>query len=323
MNDLKNCSETRSAGLSRSISLPQSLAVLLIASSVVLYSCGPSREEMEYKENASKIADSVSEYVSPIATDTINGITHNFIRTADLKLKVKDVLKTTEAIEDIVKQKGGYVSVNDLNSEIESQASVKFTEDSLKEIKRYITNNHLTIRVPNKQLDTVLRSITGMATFIDFSRLQSDDVKMKLYANKLAENRYNKFGRRIEQKSNSNTHKLSQNVNAEEQALEKQMLADEKSVQSFDMADQVNYSTVRLVLYQHALTVYETTPIPQVIEPYEPSYIQKLGLGFMKGFGLIKTFFLFLVESWGLILIIVALFFTTKKVMQHYNRKPI
>src|SRR6478609_7638469 len=103
MNDLKNCSETRYAGFSRRISLPQNLVIVSATVSLILNSCGPSREEMEYREKSAAIADSISQYVDPLATDTINGITHNFIRKAELKLKVKDVLKTTEAIEDLVK----------------------------------------------------------------------------------------------------------------------------------------------------------------------------------------------------------------------------
>lgn len=320
MNDLKNCSEIHHKGLRRRASLPQRLIVVSIFTGAILYSCGPSAEE-KYLQESKAMSDSVLQYVGPIVTDTINGTTHNFIRKADLKLKVTNVLKTTQAIEDLVKKKGGYVSSNDLNSEIESESVVKFKVDSLKEIKCYVTNNRVAIRIPNKQLDTVLRGITGMASFVDFSRLQSDDVKMKLYANELAEKRYMRFTKRVEQKSNINTSKLHQNLNAEEQALQKQTLADEKSIQSYDLADQVNYSTVSLIIYQSPVTAYETLAIPAIIEPYEPSYILKLGCGFMKGFSLIKNFSLFLVESWGLILILVTLFFSIRKGFEYYNRR--
>lgn len=328
MNSIKYCSNASKAFVRTGMVLPKNfgfkfLSFLIISS--VFFSCGQSAERMGDREAASKasqeIADSVSTYLKGIATDTINGITHNFIRKANLKFKVQDVLTSSKKIEDIVANYGGYVSASELTSNKNYTQSTQINKDSLVEETFFTTINSISIRVPSQRLDTVLRLISDLALFIDYRNLHSDDVKMKLFSNKLAENRYKNFNSSLKQKSNTSKAKTNQVINVEESILNKQTTVDEKRIESFELADQVNYSTINIETYQAQAVLKQVLAIPNRIEPYQISFAEKLGNSFLNGFQILKNFILFLVNSWGVLLILAVLFVLGKKVIVYLTKK--
>jgi len=324
MSNSKNCSESFHKALRPGISMSKKIKPLFFAffiSLIFLSSCGPSKEEMEFREKSQNIANSIADYSPGLATDTIDGITHNFVRTADLKFKVKNVLESGNCIEDLVTKKGGYISLSDLSSHVNYSNSVKFKKDSTIETISYTTVNSITLKIPNKQLDTVVREICNLALFIDYRKLRADDVKMTLYANSLAEKRYAHYQSRLEKKAIRNKENLNHSIKAEELLLEKQTLADNTRIDSHDLADKVNYATIVLELYQSEQFNHEITAIPPVIEPYSPSFLEQLSSAFFKGVGLLKSGFLFIVGSWALIFFLSVLLWTYKKMKPQLIQK--
>jgi hypothetical protein len=328
MNSIKYCSNASKAFVRTGMVLPKNfrfkfLSFLII--SFFFFSCGSSAERMEDRGASSKasqeVADSASAYLKGISTDTINGITHNFIRKANLKFKVKDVLFCSKKIEDIVANYGGYVSASELTSNKNYTQSTQINKDSLVEETFFTTINSISIRVPSQRLDTVLRQISDLALFIDYRNLHSDDVKMKLFSNKLAENRYKNFNSSLQQKTNTTKTKTSQVINVEESILNKQTSADEKRIESLELADLVNYSTINIETYQAQAVLKQVLAVPNRIEPYQISFTEKLGNSFLNGFQILKNFILFLVNSWGVILILGVLFIFIKKIINYLTKK--
>lgn len=323
MNSLKNCSGQHFQMLRSGKVLTKKKLAITAFLALAIYSCGPSYEEKVVLERDAEIADSVLKNNAGIVTDKIGGVARNFIRTADMKLSVSGVLKTMQKIEDLVKQNDGFVTRSELLSEINHHETVQWTTDSVKEIKQHTTIGYVTFRVPNKSLDTVLRCIANMANFVDYSILTSDDVKLKLYANLLAENRNARFSDKVESAAKQSDSKIKQVTGTYEKALEKQTLADEKSLESFDLADQVNFSTVKLQLYQAPSSFVQTFPIQAQIKPYESPYSNKLAVAFESGFQMIKKFVLFVVGSWGLIAIIGLVLYAALKLFQFLNKEVL
>ena len=324
MNSLKNCSDALNAAIRKGIAMPVKTASLLsfVTVAILLYSCGPSKAEMEYRENAKMMEDSVTSYIGGLATDTIDGVTHNFIRYGNLKCKVQDVLTATKLIEDLVSENGGYSSNSELTSHINYQSAVNFKKDSVIEQLHYNTVSTLKLRIPAKQLDTVLRKITGLAMFVDYRALKSDDVKMKLFANALTETRLQNYKKRVEKKIDTRQEtKLNHVIAAEENILNKQASADNTRLESFGLAEQVNYSTLVVELYGPQKISIEKAAIAVAVEPYEPPFTEKFGQAFLKGFDLLKKFILLITQSWGIIFIIVLIIFSGKKMAGLYNRK--
>lgn len=283
--------------------------------SVLFVSCAQSAEEKEYAKANQEVADSVSTYMKGLATDTINGVTHNFIRKADVRFKVRDVLAASKKIEDITGSSGGYVSSSELASNTQYSNSTRISKDSVLEQVYYTMVNRLYLRVPASQLDTVLRRISDLAVFIDYRNMHSDDVKMKLFSNKLTEDRYKNFKQSVEKKVSTTPAKQSEALNTEESLLNKQLLADQKKIESFELADQVNYSTITLEVYQPASYMKQYLAVDEKIEAYEPSFFEKAGEGFSNGFSILKNFLLFLINSWAVILIIVTIYFLIRRIV--------
>ncbi len=325
MSNVKNCSNANKVSVRHEYLLTKKnylMYVTIISTAVLIQACsGNYKEDAKYMSQENAVADSVKAYAAGIATDTINGNTHNFIRNANLKCKVKDVLNSTKQIEDIVSNNGGYVTLSDLTSNSNYNNSIQIKKDSVLELNYFTTTCNISIRVPNKQLDTVIRKITDMAVFIDYRTLKADDVKLKLYSNKLTENRYADYNKSLKTSVATKNAKLNQENDAHENVLQKQTLADEKSVESIDLADQVNYSTVHLQLYQAQSSISEIKALPPVYKNYEPSFLSKLGNSFVNGFKLLKNLILFFVDIWGIVLIIIFLFFGIKKAIMYFSKK--
>lgn len=330
MNNLKNCSNEGKAFVRTGTVLPKHFGIkffsFLIISSVLI-SCGSSAERIADREEEAKmaaseaVADSVSTYMKGIATDTINGISHNFIRKADLKFKVDNVLNSSKRIEDIVTGYGGYISSSELVSNRNYTQSTQINKDSILEQTFYTTTNHISLRIPNQKLDTVLRQISDLALFIDYRTLRSDDVKMKLFSNKLAENRYKNYKNKLEAKAEKVTTKQSQVLSTQENILAKQTSADEKRIESYELADQVNYSTITLEAYQAQTVMKQLLAVQEHVEPYQPSFFSKLGDSFLSGFKILKEFVLGLISIWGLLLILTCIGFGVKWLIVYINKK--
>jgi len=323
MNSLKNCSVAYKVGGRSNITLSLSkLLIVLLLFGVILTSCGSGEySRAAYEEKSKEVADSVSLYMGELATDTINGISHNFIRKANVKCKVKDVLACTQQIEYITNMAGGYVTKSELISSKDYCNSIHFKKDSVMDLTYYTTTSDLAIRVPNMYLDTVLSQITHMALFVDHRNISSDDVKLKLYANKLAENRYKQYKDRVQNRIDKKDAKLNQVTSAEENVLEKQTLADNKRIESYDLADQVNYSTVMISLYEKQKTLLDVNVLPATITPYEPSFFIKLGNSFMNGLNILEKLLLFIINLWGVFVLLFVLYFITKKIVIYFTAK--
>lgn len=326
MNSLKNCSDARHSSIRTGHRLPLKMRVLLIpvvVCALIIPSCGPSKEEMEYREKAAEMAFAVSDYKPGIVTDTIGGMTHNFIKTASLKCRMSNVLSATKTIEDLVALNGGYASKSDLVSTVNYSNTIHFAKDSVLEQTFYTTSNSLSLRIPAKQLDTILRKITDLAVFVDYRTLRSDDVKMKLFANSLTEARLQAYKKSVSAKVHSKETKLNHAVAAEENMFEKQTASDETQVESFSLADQINYSTLVVELYESQKSSSQKLALPLVIKPYEDSFIQKFGVAFLKGFEILKNFVLFIAESWSVFFIMILLFILAKKGIAFYNKRYV
>ena len=102
-----------------------------------------------------------------------------FVRSADVKCRVDDVLKATHRIEAITALHGGFVTYTKLDSQPDGTETVAISADSLLETTRYTVSNTMTLRVPNARLDTTLRAIMELAGHLDFREIKADDVALQ------------------------------------------------------------------------------------------------------------------------------------------------
>jgi hypothetical protein len=299
--------------------------VLLSTFSVGLFSCsGGPYEEKYASENTAALADSVASIASSNAAVLGKAdSTHTFIRTADIKFKVKDVKLSTFAIEDLVNRHGGYVTYTHLSSNISSQYKTQVSADSTEERTHFNVNNSITIRVPNTQLDSVMRGMAPLMDFLDHRIIKADDIKYTLLANQLAENRYKKHKQRFTKTIDTKGKKLKESVNAEDELLIKDELADNTKIETMELMDQVNYSTVTLYIYQPETIKKMLVANEEKIEPYVPSFGKRLGTAFTDGWHVFENIILFFVNIWGVIILMIGLVFLLKWMITYFSRQDL
>ena len=273
----------------------RSIAFLVLAFMVLnlINSCGSKRDEqrpgsfdsyseksaVQMEEEKGKMDDSQSaldsivtnqEAISSSAAVVSKDTNRKFIRTADVKFRVKDVRYSTLKIEDIVGEHDGFVTFTELRSDPQYVDLKPYSEDSSIEVIRYIVNNHMTVRVPNVELDSTLRAIGRLAEFLDYRIIKADDVSLSLKSNQLALKRLKKYDQNVTNAINNKENRLKDISQAEENKLNRQEQADNRLIEDLGMKDQIDYSTIEINLYQRMTIMKTIVEREKEIVAYKP-----------------------------------------------------
>ena len=162
------------------------LALLVV---ILAISCkkAESADETAYESN-DIVVDTTMAVSSSAAVESKNS-DRKFVRTADIKFKVKNVANSTYAIENTTNKFGGFVTYTNLQSTISDKSETKISQDSTLEITKYRVENNITIRVPNIRLDTVIKTIAKQIDFLEYRIIKADDVSLQMLSNQLTQNR--------------------------------------------------------------------------------------------------------------------------------------
>lgn len=226
-----------------------------------------------------------------------------FVRTADLKFKVKSVIKSTYAIENIVSRNGGFVSFTDLKSNISEKSETQVSQDSTLETTRFTVDNTITIRVPNTQLDTVLKSMAKEIDFLDSRLIKADEVSLQLLSNQLAQKRLAKHQKRLENDIDTKGKKLKEINEAENNVLDKETESDSTIINNLSLQDQVNFSTITLYLYQREAFKRELFANEKSSNSYRPHIGLQILESIKTGWYILEKIISFLMVLWPFALI--------------------
>ena len=236
-----------------------------------------------------------------------------FIRTADIKFKVKNVVKSTYAIENATQKFGGFVSYTNLQSTINNQIKTKISQDSTLETTKYTVENNITIRVPNTQLDTVIKTIAKQIEFLDFRVIKADDVSLKLLSQQLSKKRSATTEKRIEKAIDSKGKKINDIVEAENTLANQKEANDNNTIENLSLQDQINFSTITLQLYQNETVKQEIIASEKDSSSYKPNLGIQILDSLKTGWYILETIFVFMITIWPLLLIGFGGFFLYKK----------
>lgn len=271
-----------------------------------------SKESADISEEAAKMVSSDSSteapesYISSFAA-VENRIDSNrrMIRTADIKFKVKDVIKATYGMENIVVANNGFVENASLSSEINHTKTTAINADSAIVTTYFTVVNTFVLRVPNYQLDTTLKEIAQYVEYMDFRNIKATDVSIDLLSKKLEQSRLARYDSRMKNAVDNQGKKLEDISNAEENILYKQAQADEAKLINLQMLDKIKFSTINLSLYQDQRIKYEVIALEKIIQPYAEPYSLRFQKALKFGWVVIIEISLFLVNIWSLILIAI------------------
>jgi hypothetical protein len=289
-------------------------SLVLIA---LLFSCKKSDGSAGDRaaDYATETADSTA--VSSSAAVEKKDSKQKFIRTADLKFKVRNVAKSTYAIENSVQKFGGYVTYTNLQSTIQEQIKTKISQDSTLETTKYTVENNVTIRVPNTQLDTVIKTIARQIDFLDFRVIKADDVSLKLLSNQLTQKRSAATEKRVAKAIDNKGQKINDIMEAENALANQKEAQDNAVIDHLSMQDQINFSTITLQLYQKETIKQEIIAAEKDSSAYKPNLGIQIIDSLKSGWYILEAIFVFLLNLWPFIVIGSAAYFLYRK----YSRK--
>ena len=272
--------------------------ILVIALSIALFSCSPKKAE------EAPMADSTSVMVSSsAAVENKKDSTHKFVRTAELRFKVKSVIKSTYDIEDITARIGGFVTYTNLTSDAISTETKEISLDSSVIVTRFTVTNSIIIRVPNTKLDTTLKQISRNIVYLDSRIIKADDVALQLLSNNLTIKRSDKNEARLKNAIDNRGKKLNETTSAEELLLNKQEQADNARIANLSLKDQLNFSTINLTIYQNQGVNYEKIARDKNPKQYQPSLGFRILDSLSNGWSIFENIIVYLLNLWGLVLI--------------------
>ena len=291
------------------------LALLLIG---IAISCKQAQSEnAEASSNITEAvaADSTSVISSSAAVQPKNS-TRKFVRTADIKFKVKNVAKSTGGIEDATTKFGGFVTYTNLQSTINDEDRTKVSPDSTLVTTKYTVENNMTIRVPNTQLDTVIKTIAHQIGFLNYRVIKADDVTLQMLSNKMAQHRSASTEKRIATAIDTKGKKLNQVIDAEENLDAKKEANDAKTLENLSLKDQVNFSTLTLLIYQDQTVKQEMIANEKSINAYRPNIGLQVWDSIKTGWFVLENIISFVVLLWPFALIGALGFFGYKRFLK-------
>jgi hypothetical protein len=295
---------------------------ILVSALLLVAFANSCKQASTTEENASKVVSvmeeaspsaEAKEVVSSSAAVEPKNTNKKFIRTANVKFKVKNVPKSTYVIEDATTKFGGYVTYTNLQSNISEKEETKVSPDSSLVTTKYTVQNDITIRVPNRQLDTVIKCIAKQIDFLDYRVIKQDDVTLQLFSNQMAQDRSDTSENRIAKAIDNKGKKLNDIVDAEDHLNDKKEQNDNKKLENLSMKDKISMSTITLQIYQPETIKQEMVANEKSINAYRPNIGLQIWDSLKTGWFMLEAIIAFVVQLWGLVLIVVLGYFGFKK----------
>jgi len=275
--------------------------------------------ESENSEATSDITEATADTTSVVSSSAAvepKNSTRKFVRTADIKFKVKNVAKSTGVIEDATTRFGGFVTYTNLQSTINDEDRTKVSPDSTLVTTKYTVENNMTIRVPNTQLDTVIKTIANQIGFLHYRVIKADDVTLQMLSNKMAQKRSTSTEKRIATAIDTKGKKLNQVIDAEENLDAKKEANDAKTLENLSLKDQVNFSTLTLLVYQDQTVKQEMIANEKSVNTYRPNIGLQVWDSIKTGWFVLENIISFVVLLWPFALIGFLVFLGYKKFLK-------
>lgn len=277
----------------------------------LLFSCKKADYDSAELADAKMAADTTA--ISSSAAVEQKDSKQKFIRTADIKFKVKNVVKSTYAIENAVQKFGGFVTYTNLQSNIHDQIKTKISQDSTLETTKYSVENNITIRIPNTKLDTIIKTIAKQIDFLDYRIIKADDVSIKLLANQLSQKRGAVNEKRVEKAIDTKGKKINDVMEAENTLANQKEENDNRIIENLSMQDQINFSTITLQLYQNETIKQEIIAGEKDSAAYKPNLGIQIIDALKSGWYILQAILVFFINLWPIILLIISGFILYKK----------
>ena len=262
----------------------KTIAQILAVSLTVVACAGATKEEsLATADTAEALSNATPS--DPLHDLYSDGAT-KLIKRAHYRFQVKDVKKSTEAIEMAVRKFPAYISSSALT------------------LENPTLENKLTLKVQNQYFHDLLKEIDKEATFVNFRNISTDDVSKQFVD---LESRL-KAKREVEQRLmdilRNKTGNVKDVLEAEKQIGELHEEIEAVVSRINYLKDQVSYSTIDLEFYQI---------ITEVIAESESTFLNDIKTAAKSGIDGVASFVVAVVYIWPLVIMAVAIGFWIRR----------
>lgn len=279
------------------------LAALFIA--LIVIGCKSAKYKME--EESMAMADSTAYAIPFSAAPPAPNAPKSVIRTAELRIKVKDVKNSLAQLEMLAKSIGGFVEYSNIESSELGTTTKTISKDSLLQVTEYTVFGNITLRVPVASFDSVVNTIQNTALFLNYRRTSAEDISLQYFENSLKAGASEKSGNRIKDAADSKGKKLDDIVDAERTASAMEENAISNKIANFALQRRVNFSSIQVNLHQ-ANQIYKEIVTNINIADYKPSFGSRFLYALENGWNGLVTFFIFLINIWPVLAFIIVIY---------------
>jgi hypothetical protein len=239
-----------------------------------------------------------------VMTDSVK-----LIKTADMRIKVKDVQTVAEKISKLTLECGGMVMHNDQQANTIGQQDLKLSNDSIKRLTVFNRTADLTLKMPTQFLEPFMDSLNHLGIYVDARKLDIEDKTIDYVESDLkAENR------RESVKLRRSKIKLTQGGADTILALKDQ--AVDKKVANMRTDQAAYFSTLTLNLYENN-AVHTEILANDDLGAYNTPLATRIGLALSNGWNVFADVVVGLLNLWMFILAIGGVGY----VVMYYRRK--
>ncbi len=244
-----------------------------------------------------------------------------FIKTAELRGKVKNTIQLTELTENIIKNYGGFVTHAKLQNYGNYTNTVTMSSDSLLHITHIRPGATLMVAVPYQHLDSVMRKIARLLEVVEERKVTAEDVSISLLEEKMKATVNQQSKVRLQKATQEAGNRLDRIVEAEEAITNRQLAVIESQVTNLRLHDRILYSSITIEVTQ-----------PEIIKQYttynnntslKSPFLYRLQEAFVNGWEMTQHIVLFLIEGWAVWLVILIFIFLYRRFAMPFfrNRK--
>ena len=309
----------------------RTITFLLVTLAILIYSCGNSNFESTSNETApaditlseisEDFADDNASIVSSSVTETNKDSTKKIIKTADLKFKSKDAINATYNIEDLVRSNGGFVESSEISKNQQNEKLLQTAKDSALQVIHYVLHSNITLRVPQQNLDTLLKQISTYIDFLESRNVTAEDATLTYFDEQLKQRRAALSQKRIDSLQNAKRGNLNANISAEDARYNRQLAADEANLHTMKLDDKVNFSTIHLTIYEDKKEYKATVPYIKDLKSYKPDFGIRFIDALKTGWNIFLECILILTSLWWLLLTAIALYILIRNVKRARKNK--
>ena len=277
---------------------------------LLLTGCGPSAKEFEEKRVADSVgvADSLAMRqgeMSELNLSTRTPAEKKFIKTAETQFLVNNVRTASEKIEDLTVKYSGYLTYSNLQNRERDFFRQEISRDSVVISKKIVVENNIVLRIPNENLDSLVRDLNKLILFLDYRIIKMDEISFAYLANQKTTDRLKDYESRQKEHIDTKGGKLKETTAAEESRLDRQIQSDKLQVENLALADQVKYCTLTIMIYQKPFLFKETEVLLNT-DSYRANLSTRILDALVDGWIMFEYFLVFLFRIWWLFVLVIG-----------------